>query len=671
MGKGLCCIGLLLIALLAGCSEQKPSAEERFRMYLSNWEQMRFADMYDQLAEETRQQITKEQFVERYQKIYGAILARDLQITAAFPQEDAEHAAERIVVQYLVKMDTFVGPLTFTDRATIKKESREGREDWFVVWKPAMILPGLQGDDKVRVETLQPTRGSIVDRNGRPLAAYRQVISVGVKPADYQQNSPGEKEAIARLAGVTPERIEQALSEPWVKPEHFVAIATLSADDERLPLLQERKGVVLRAEQVRYYPYGEAAAHLIGYVGPISAEELELLGPKGYAPSDVVGKRGLEQILEDELRGSPGGRIVITDAAGRSKQVLREKRPTNGKTIALTIDAELQRTIFQQMKDDAGTAAAIHPVTGDVLALVSAPAYDPNTFIQGVSAKQWQEWQENPDKPLLNRFSQAYAPGSTFKPITAAIGLKVGAIRPDEPRPITGLTWRKDRSWGGYYVTRVSDPHQPVTLQTALVYSDNIYFAQAALAIGSERFLREGEQFGLGEKIPFVYPLETSTAANDGIDSEIQLADSGYGQGEVTMTPLHLALAYSAFVNQGSIVKPRLLADEAGPPFIWKRDVMPEDVAEQLKQDLIQVMEHPRGTGRAAKPPGIRLAGKTGTAELKQRKGEAGRENGWFVAFNVDSPRLLVAMMIEDVRGRGGSHYLDDKLKNIFSQSLQ
>ncbi|UFJ41698.1 penicillin-binding transpeptidase domain-containing protein [Brevibacillus humidisoli] len=673
MKKVLCLIGLLLTSLVAGCSEEIPSAQEQFEQYLTDWEKMRFAEMYEQLTEESKQQITEEQFIERYQNIYGGIVARDLKITAAFRQGEAETASEEDVVriQYLVKMNTFVGPLTFTDRAMVKKEKRDGREGWYVDWKPTMILPGLEGDDKVRVETLEPTRGSILDRNGRPLATYQQAIKVGVKPQDYQQNSPEEQEAIARLAGVTTEQIKKAINEPWVKPEHFVEIATLPKDDQRLHLLQERKGVILRTEQVRSYPYGEAAAHLIGYIGPINAEELEILRPKGYQPSDVVGKRGLEQIMEEELRGSPGGRIHIIDSLGRFKKVLREQLPVNGKTITLTIDAELQQNIFEQVKHDAGTAAAIDPRTGDVLALVSSPSYDPNAFIRGVSPEQWKEWQEDPNRPLLNRFSQAYAPGSTFKAITAAIGLNAKEITPDQKRKITGLTWRKDRSWGNYYVTRVTDPHQPVTLKTALIYSDNIYFAQSALDIGSETFVQEARRFGLGEKLPFVYPLETSQNANDGINSEIQLADSGYGQGEVTMTPLHLALAYSAFANEGSIVKPRLLADEENSSRYWKQDVIPSDVAERVKNYLIEVMEHPRGTGRAAKPPGIRLAGKTGTAELKQRKGEAGQENGWYVVFNTDSPRLLVAMMIEDVRGRGGSHYLDKKIKQIFTQSLQ
>lgn len=337
--------------------------------------------------------------------------------------------------------------------------------------------------------------------------------------------------------------------------------------------------------------------------------------------------------------------------------------------MKLTIDAELQKEIYEQIKQEAGTAAAIHPKTGDILALVSTPAYDPNDFVLGMSTTQWNKLNNDPQKPLLNRFAHGYAPGSTFKPITGAIGLDTGAITTQEERSITGLHWQKDSSWGNYEVTRVSDYKSPVNLRKALVYSDNIYFAQTALAIGEEPFLQQATEFGFGEAIPIPFPVEKSKLTNAEMRNDIQLADSGYGQGEVTMTPLHLALVYSAYVNDGSMVYPSLIQGEQHEPF-WKQNVMTKESAQIIGQDLLQVMEDPRGTGRGARVFGHQLAGKTGTAELKQKKGELGRENGWYAAFNVDDPRLLLVMMVEDVRGRGGSHALDSKVKRIFSQGL-
>ncbi|SFK42343.1 penicillin-binding transpeptidase domain-containing protein [Brevibacillus centrosporus] len=547
-------------------------AKEMFSAYTAHWQNGEFAEMYEQLSAKTKQQMTKEQFILRYQNIYEGIEASHVTVEPLYngPLEPDDDGT--IKLHYRFSMETFVDPIAFTGKATLVKEQQNGEEGWYVMWNPSFLLPGT-------------------------------------------------------------------------------------------------KGIVLRKKQVRYYPYKEAMAQLIGYTGAISAEELEKRKEQGYISSDRIGKVGLEQIYEERLRGSVGGRISILNAEGIEKKLIGEKPAKNGETVKLTIDAELQKEIYEQIKQEAGTAAAIHPKTGDILALVSTPAYDPNDFVLGMSTTQWNKLNNDPQKPLLNRFAHGYAPGSTFKPITGAIGLDTGAITTQEERSITGLHWQKDSSWGNYEVTRVSDYKSPVNLRKALVYSDNIYFAQTALAIGEEPFLQQATEFGFGEAIPFPFPVEKSRLTNAEMRNDIQLADSGYGQGEVTMTPLHLALVYSAYVNDGSMVYPSLIQGEQHEPF-WKQNVMTKESAQIIGQDLLQVMEDPRGTGRGARVFGHQLAGKTGTAELKQKKGELGRENGWYAAFNVDDPRLLLVMMVEDVRGRGGSHVLDSKVKRIFSQAL-
>ncbi|MGG0939305.1 penicillin-binding transpeptidase domain-containing protein [Brevibacillus centrosporus] len=551
---------------------EEEKAKEMFSAYTAHWQNGEFAEMYGQLSAKTKQQMTKEQFILRYQNIYEGIEASHVTVEPLYngPLEPDDDGT--IKLHYRFSMETFVDPIAFTGKATLVKEQQNGEEGWYVMWNPSFLPP-------------------------------------------------------------------------------------------------DTKGIVLRKKQVRYYPYKEAMAHLIGYTGAISAEGLEKRKEQGYKSSDRIGKVGLEQIYEERLRGSAGGRISILNAEGIEKKLIGEKPAKNGETVKLTIDAELQKEIYEQIKQEAGTAAAIHPKTGDILALVSTPAYDPNDFILGMSTTQWNKLNNDPQKPLLNRFAHGYAPGSTFKPITGAIGLDTGAITTQAERSITGLHWQKDSSWGNYEVTRVSDYKSPVNLRKALVYSDNIYFAQTALAIGEEPFLQQATEFGFGEAIPIPFPVEKSKLTNAEMRNEIQLADSGYGQGEVTMTPLHLALVYSAYVNDGSMVYPSLIQGEQHEPF-WKQNVMTKESAQIIGQDLLQVMEDPRGTGRGARVFGHQLAGKTGTAELKQKKGELGRENGWYAAINVDDPRLLLVMMVEDVRGRGGSHVLDSKVKRIFSQAL-
>ncbi len=626
--------------------------------------------MYEQLSLHTKKTISKEEFVSRYQNIYGGVEAKAIVVEPMYNGDVMPGEDGQINFHYRLTMETFVEPISFTGKATLVKETQNDLEDWYIHWNPTFIFPEMKEGDKVRANTVYPRRGEITDRAGRPLATERVVIDIGINPGEWSQTSQTGKMAVSKLLQIPLEDLTSKVQATTSKSTKFIRIATLPQDDARIKQLEKTEGLQLQKKKVRFYPYQDATAHLVGYVGAINQEEYEKRKDQGYKTSDVIGKSGLEQIFEEKLRGSAGGRIVITDADGTEKKTVVERLPKHGQPLALTIDAEVQQTIYQELKNEAGTAAAISPKTGEILALVNSPSFDPNAFVLGMSATEWKQLNENPQKPLLNRFARGFAPGSTFKPITAAIGLVSGAITPADSIHVRGLHWQKDVSWGGYEVTRVSDYGGPVDLEKALVYSDNIYFAKAALSIGEEPFVKKSELFGFHEALPIPYPLEKSKLYNDGFKNEIQLADSGYGQGEVTMTPLHLALVYSAFANDGNIVNPSLLQGDKKEGY-WKTNVIPADVASTVKQHLIQVMEDPRGTGRGARVPGIRMAGKTGIAELKQKKGELGLENGWYAVFNVDDPRLLVTMMIEDVRGRGGSHVLDARIKRIFTKALK
>lgn len=648
-----------------GPKSEGEKAKTAFSTYTTKWKNQEFAGMYEQLSLKTKATITKEAFISRYQNIYKGIEATDMTVEPLFNGEVVPGEDGTISFHYRLKMETFVEPISFTGKAILVKETQNDKEDWYINWNPTFLFPEMQEGDKVRASTLQPKRGEILDRAGRKLATSRVVVDIGIHPGEWSENTPAGKKQVSTLLQIPLADLTAVVGANTGKS--FIRIATLPEEDERIQTLSSTKGIQLQKKQVRYYPYKEAMAHLVGYMGAMSAEEYEKRKEQGYRSSDMIGKTGLEQLYEEQLHGAAGGRIAITSADGTEKKIIAEQSAKNGEPLALTIDAQVQQTIYDELAKEAGTAAAISPVTGEILALASAPSFDPNAFVTGMSSKEWKEINENPQKPLLNRFARGFAPGSTFKPITAAIGLETASISPQEGMSVKGLHWQKDSSWGNYEVTRVSDYGAPVDLKKALVYSDNIYFARAALAIGEESFVKNGELLGFNEAIPIPYPIEKSRLSNGEIKNDIQLADSGYGQGEVTMTPLHLALVYSAFVNQGSIVYPSLLQSEKKEPY-WKQGVIPAEVAEEIKQHLLSVMEDPKGTGRGARVPGIRLAGKTGTAELKQKKGELGKENGWFAAFNVDDPRLLVTMMIEDVRGRGGSHVLDARIKRIFSK---
>ena len=424
----------------------------------------------------------------------------------------------------------------------------------------------------------------------------------------------------------------------------------------------------------RVYPYKEAAAHIVGYVKAISQEELNTLKSKGYSKYDTIGQSGLEKVYETRLKGENGGIIFIKDSKGNNKSTILEKPAKDGEQIKLTIDGDLQNSVYSQLQGNSGSAVALQPKTGEVLAMVSSPSYDPNLFVQaqGMPQSKWNEINGNKAKPLINRFAGSYAPGSTFKVITAAIGIKSGALVPEEGIKIPSLQWQANKSWGSYFVTRVDNILDPINLQKGFIFSDNIYFAQNALKIGKDTFLSEAKNLGIGEQIPFDYPLQNSQMSSDGdFKNDIQLADSGYGQGQVTMNPLQLALIYGSLVNEGSILKPHIDVANATPE-IWKQNVIPSNACSVILSDLTQVVENPSGTAHGAMLPNLKLAGKTGTAEIKQSQSDkTGTENGWFISVNIDNPRLLIAMMIENVKDKGGSHYVVPKVANIMSQFVR
>jgi penicillin-binding protein len=537
-----------------------------------------------------------------------------------------------------------------------------------VDWNPSLIFPAMQGGDKVKAQVLKAPRGQIFDRNGDGLAINGSITVAGLVPDQLGDKADETKGRVAEQLHLTVDEIDDKLKAPWVKPGAGVFVPVGTADEKAVQVLQGLDGVLFQQKSARVYPLGEAAAHLTGYLQTISAEQLGKLQDKGYAADDKIGKAGLEQIYEDDLRGQNGGKIVVTDAQGALKATLAERDPVPGRDVKLTIDAALQRGIYEQYGGDAGAAAAIQPKTGEILALVSSPAYDPNAFVAGVPAALWNAWNSDPKLPLLNRFTKLYAPGSIFKTITAAVGLQANVTSPDKVRHIQGLHWTKDASWGNYYVTRDRDVPEE-NLRDALVYSDNIFLAQEALDMGKDTFMQGAQQFGFGEAPPIPYPFPAASLANNGVASDIQLADSAYGQGEVQMSPLHVNLAYTPFVNDGDLIKPVLVKDgDAAPGTPWRKSVIRPDVAATIRQDLVEAVRDPNGFAHGAYLAGRHIAGKTGTAELKQKKGEDGKENGWITEFDADKPQLLLTMMIEDVKGRGGSGYVAAKAAKIFAQ---
>lgn len=637
--------------------------KKSLKIYISLLNEKKYEAMYDMLSDKSKNKISKADFIARNKNIYDGIEANDFKININSVKKHGKESA----VNLDMSMNTLAGKLNFPNSISVIKEGN--KKDYRIVWSSKVIFPNLEDDNKIRVSKFKAKRGNILDRNGDPLAVDGKVSEVGVVPKKLGDKKDDSLQRMSNLLEISMDDINKKLSASYVKDDMFIPLKVIAKDDKRTEALLKIPGVMINDKDARVYPLGEAAAHLTGYAQLINGEELEKYKNDGYSKDSIIGKSGLEKIYEKKLRGLDGVEIYIVDKSGSRKNTLLKKEVQNGTDVKLTIDNSIQSLSYDQLKEDAATSVAMNSKTGEVLALVSTPAYDPNDFVMGMSNDKWKGLNEDSKKPLYNRFQSNSTPGSVFKAITAAIGLDNKTIDPNENKNISGLKWQKDASWGGYFVTRVKDYGGNSNLLNAMIYSDNIYFAKAALDIGKDVFSDKLKGLGLGETIPFEYGMSKSQfAINNDIKTEIQLADSGYGQGEMLLNPLHLASMYTMFVNEGNMINPYLEYKATPETKVWKSKIISKESADIVLRDMIQVVENPGGTGHQAYINGLSIAGKTGTAEIKLTQQDTqGRELGWFAAMTTNhESNLLVVAMAEDVKLRGGSHYVVPKVRKVF-----
>lgn len=655
---------ILALLIISACSKGNNEEDaillptDTLQTFVDHWEKGQFQAMYNLISEESREKYPPEAFIDRYEKIYTDLGIDNLTIKFDdITEEQLNFALERgeLTVPIHVSMDSIADEISFRYDATLTKieildeEANEITEErWDLEWDPGFIFPPLREGGEVAIRTTEPKRGEILDRNKMPLAINDVVYEVGIVPGNFGENEEAQKRAIADALNISVEAINKELSAGWVQPHLFVPIRKIArTNEEALSKLRNIQAVQIREVPGRAYPLGEAAAHLTGYIGSITAEELEKQEPGTYSAHDVIGKRGLEQLFEKRLKGERGVRIVVVNEG--HEIVIAEKPAKDGEVITLTIDVNIQKEVFEAYGDKVGTTAVINPKTGETLALVSKPSFDPNDFLFGISQREWNRLIEDPDTPLVNRFTATYAPGSVIKPITAAIGLKNGMFDPKEELEIEGYSWAKD-NWKDFSISRVSLSDGPVDLADALIRSDNIYFARKSIDMGADLFVEGLKDFGFEEDFPFIYPFSKSTISRTGtLANEVEVANTSYGQAEIEMSALHLAIAYSAIINDGTMLKPQLELSEE-PTEVWKENLILKEDAEFLKDTLRKVVTD--GTARIIDDKDFPISGKTGTVELKySQDDEDGKLNGWFVGYPTEDEDLLVAMMVEDVDG--------------------
>lgn len=689
----ICILAVLFLAVCMGTAvlylqktkeerEKPDTLISKYMDYILNGE---YEKMYEMLDEASKASISKEDFIQRNQRIYEGIGMDNMRIEIIKLNEEQKGQA---AVNYRTTMDTVAGEISFENWAVFTEG--EGKQ-YALSWKHGLIFPNLDADDKVSVSTTEAVRGGIYDRNGNLLAGQGTASSVGLVPGKMNADAAQDLETLAGLLETSVESIQNKLDASWVTDDSFVPVKTIEklydtemqalepgeAAMEKQALLEALTnipGVMVTDVDSRVYPYGEKVSHLVGYVQKVTAEDLEEHAGEGYDSNSIIGKSGLELLYEKELKGSDGRDISIINSSGEVKETLALIAKQDGQDIKVTVDVNLQSAIYDQFNEDKSCSVAMNPLTGEVLALVSTPSFNSNDFVYGMSQAKWDSLNADEDKPLFNRFRSTWSPGSTFKPVTASIGLLTGAFTAEEDFGHSGLSWQQDPSWGSYYVTTLEE-YDPAVLKNALIYSDNIYFAKAALKIGGNTLAQQLTRIGFGESLPFEIGMTASQVSNDGSLSKVILtADTGYGQGELLVNPLHLAAIYTAFSNQGDMVKPSLIYDENAQKQTWISQAFPADVTQTVREGLISAVNDPNATGYSAHRDDITLAGKTGTAEIKASKEDtSGTELGWFSVFTADRDAenpLLIVSMVEDVKDIGGSSYVVNKVKTILDNFL-
>lgn len=526
----------------------------------------------------------------------------------------------------------------------------------------------------LRLEILRAPRGRIFDSGGVLLADNAPALNVVFRPPPVGSHQPDTLTAAAAallgsLLGLPDSLVRQGVAVAGASglPCALRRDAPLDVVVRVEERLAELPGVEVQIEPRRAYPESTRAAHLLGYAGEISQTELDSLAERGYRRGDLIGRAGLERSYEKELRGEDGGKVLVVNASGRRVSLYRDLDPVAprpGRDLVLTVDLRVQRALERAMASvAAGGAVAIDPRTGGVLALVSRPSFDPNEFARGLSRQRWQELTTDPSHPLLDRAIQsAYPPGSTFKVVTSLAGLADGVLDENTHfRPCVG-----GYAYGGrFFRCWQHSGHGSLALVDALANSCDVYFYQVGLRLGVKRLGEMARRLLLGERSGVDLPQErrglvptpewyAARGRRAGGGTVMNLA---IGQGELLVTPLQLASLAATVASRGQVVRPHLVRAVRDPETGAERAVRPGAVrrVEVPAADwewVVGAMEKAvsAGTGGRARVPGVRVAGKTGTAQNPH-----GQDHALFIAFApVEAPTVALAVVVEN-GGHGGS----------------
>lgn len=636
--------------------DPKPVAEA----FLSAWEEGNYTLMYDLLSNASTADLDPEEFAQRYQEAWNAATV----IAFSASPGQATNEGDRATVDLTLHLQTvLLGEYEVVNTLPLIWE-----EGWKIEWSPGLIYPGLEGENRLYVQRLRPSRASIYARDGQPLAIDGVLVTVGVVPGEIQDESRLLTE-LSRILGPSAEEIQDKYRAPGVQPDWFVPIGDISFEKslEEQSVLSSIPGVALREKRVRTYPQGAMASHIVGYVGEIDEAELADYLALGYESGDIVGRAGLEKWGEAYLAGWMGGVLSVITPEGQVVQVLREFPAQPSRSIYTSIDLTLQKVAEEALGERRGAVVAIDPRSGEILAMASYPDFDPNQIVSGLNVK---ELFNDPSAPLLNRATQGALPtGSVFKIITTLAALEGPGFDPSVTVFCPGY-WLAP--WGRRYLDWKA--HGTVDFRQAIIQSSSTFFYEIGFRLDNiDPWLLPtwAKNFGLGQAtgILGVPPEQEEPGLVPDPDwKECCFSGEGnpfwgpgdavnlaVGQGDLKVTPLQAANFIATIANGGTLYRPRLVLSAGGPPGNETIDFRPEVMGtislspENLLfiQDALHgVTVGPLGTARGAlQTLPYPVAGKTGTAESVPGQ----KPHAWFLGYApADDPQIAVAVVLEN-----------------------
>jgi len=546
-------------------------------------------------------------------------------------------------------------------------------------------------NNRLRELQVLPLRGLIYDRNGTPLVQNVANYTAVITPADLpSKNEEGVFDRLSEVLKMSPQEIAQKVREKRENGNPYEAVVIKDELDRDTALILKEltpnlPGVELRVEARRRYPSGELTSDVVGYVGRISEEEYASLRPRGYILNDQVGKMGVELAYEDVLRGKSGKELAEVDASGRQLDVLDTRAAQSGQSVVLTIDLELQQKVTDALREfmgtsDNATAVVMDVHSGEILSMVSLPAFDNNLFSRAISQQELDALLSQPGKPLVNHaIAEMYAPGSTFKTITGLAALQEGVAKTDTVITSKGyITVANEYDPNVVYYFRDWAVLGALDFYRGVAMSSDVYFYYLAggkadegfRGLGEERLARYARAFGLGEASGVDLPGESPGLVPDARWKERNWGEAWYvgdtysfgiGQGYLTVTPLQLLNAVATIANGGDLLRPRLIKevqDDHGNtvatfgPEVRRQVPVSSDYLAVMREAMRQSVDS--GVATSAAVPGLSIAGKTGTAEFGEQGADGKYDtHGWFVGFApFDDPQIAVVVFVQ----RGGGY---------------